>query len=90
MIKSPSVESLCDEKLIALWQDLESDLDWMSDGIAQDESERALYGDGPCGSMDRRHEYDRINRDLNEVAKEWYKRHPLPVQPQTPDDEIPF
>ena len=84
------LSELCDERLVELWGNLEMDSDCMADGVAEDEFERAHYGDGPCGSMDRLNAYRKVNNQLDEIRKEWYRRHPLPVQPITPDDEIPF
>lgn len=84
------IKSLCDERLVELWGTLEMDSDCMADGVAEDASERARYGDGPCGSMDRLHAYNKVNKQLDEVRKEWYRRFPLKVQQITPDDEIPF
>jgi hypothetical protein len=86
----PDLKSLTDIELMAKWQELEMDSECMADGVAEDESERAHYGDGPCGSMDRLNAYRKVNNQLDEVRKEWYVRYPLPVYPETPADEIPF
>ena len=87
---SLNLETLCDERLVELWGNLEMDSDCMAGRVAEDESERCMYGDGPCGSLARLQAYRKVNNQLDEVRKEWYRRHPLPVQPVTPDDEIPF
>lgn len=84
------VSQLCDERLIGLWNALEIASQIGAEAVAEDESERALYGDGPCGSMARRRAYQKVNKQLDEVREEWYRRYPLPVQPETPEDEIPF
>lgn len=84
------VSQLCDERLVDLWNSLEIDSQIGAEAVAEDESERALYGDGPCGSMARRQAYNKVNKQLDEVRGEWYRRYPLPVQPITPDYEIPF
>lgn len=83
-------QSLCDELLIDLWHSLEEDSDCMADGVAEDEFERAAYGDGPCGSMDRLNAYRKVNNHLDEIRKEWYRRYPMKVEPTTPNEEIPF
>ena len=84
------LSELCDERLIERWNNLEMDCDCLSDAVAEDEGERARFGDGPCGSMDRRFALSRVNKDLDECRKEWYRRYPQPVPPVTPDNEIPF
>jgi len=85
-----NLSELCDERLIDRWNNLEMDCECLSEAVAEDENERAMYGDGPCGSMGRRHELSRINKELEECRKEWYRRYPQPVIPETPQDEIPF
>lgn len=84
------IGDLCDERLQMEWADMEEAVQAMSEIVAENNNECAMYGDGPCGSMDARHALSKYIKRLDSYSKEWYRRYPMKVEPTTPNDQIPF
>lgn len=80
------------EDLAAAWRDAELSVVAMDERVAEDESERAAFGDGPCGSADRRRAHREYLGVLEAIITEHLRRNPPPPPPRLPGDEdvMPF
>ena len=84
------VRELCDERLQVEWADMDEAVQSMSEIVAENDNECAMYGDGPCGSMDNRHALNKYVKRLDCCRQEWYRRYPIKLNPITSSDCIPF
>ena len=62
----------------------------LSEMMAEDANEAALYGDGPCGTLARRQSYAKLQRVLAAIDDEIRKRRPAVLAAPTAADECPF
>ena len=66
-------------------------LEMGSDIVAEDASEAALFGDGPCGSAARAVEYRELQAEAFVLARAVAIASDIgPKAPRVPDSEIPF
>lgn len=90
-VEQADVTKLSDEDLKRLWREAEEDIDGLSDAVAEDRSEAAAFGDGPCGSQRRYNAYAKAQRAAQAYAAEYRRRNaPEEPEPAAGDDEIPF
>lgn len=62
----------------------------LAEGVAEDDSERAMFGDAPCGAVDRRRNYLRLCDDSNFLYDVYFPRPAGEPIPTFNEDEIPF
>lgn len=80
----------------AAWNETSMIADCMSDGIAEDRSEAAAYGDGPCGSLLRLTNYHDVLDTLT-LWTNWHNELAAPSPKNKPEldpglslEEVPF
>lgn len=70
--------------------ELSEDLECLSEAVAEDANEAALYGDGPCGSMARAHAYHRALHEYRGFTSWLAALTPRPPVPPFDPNECPF
>jgi hypothetical protein len=83
-LSDDALRAAMDEALEGAWA--------MAEMVAEDSSEAAMFGDGPVGSMSRRHKLWEINATGEALRAEWARRRPAPESAPVIFDEteIPF
>jgi len=82
---------LSERDLYLVWSEANEGSAALSECCAEDASEAAIYGDGPCGSMARRHALHEVNELAKACYQENARRHPPePVVLAPGEDPCPF
>ena len=84
--------NLSDDALRAAIDEAWEDSWAMAEMVAEDSSEAAMFGDGPVGSMSRRHKLWEIETTGEALRAEWARRRPAPEPAPVifDENEIPF
>jgi hypothetical protein len=78
--------ALISKQLFDLWE-LCNDI---AGGVAEDDSERAMFGDAPCGAVDRRRSYAQVCADSDFLNEVYFPRPAGEPIPSFEGEEAPF